>query len=223
MTSADDFVIQLLQDKGIVPADALASARGQVKPETPADGMDAATLEVLFANHIVTPELVTATLAAEFHMEVADLHDVRASHDALKLVNKELAKRYKVFPLEVDTKAKTMTLAISDPLDVDAVDSLSKMLGLSITTLLATPKAIQDAISAILRVGGGGAGIRGDFRGGGVEREGDAGDGGGGGGEGERRADHSLCAYVDFGGGEAAGVGHSFGAFGEAVSDPVPD
>jgi len=34
VTSADDFVIQLLQDKGIVPADALASARGQVKPET---------------------------------------------------------------------------------------------------------------------------------------------------------------------------------------------
>ena len=147
MTSADDFVIQLLQDKGIVPADALASARGQVKPETPADGVDAATLEILFANHVVTPELVTATLAEEFHMEVTDLADVRASHEALKLVNKELAKRYKVFPLEVDPKGKTMTLAISDPLDVDAVDSLSKMLGLTITTQLATPKAIADAIT----------------------------------------------------------------------------
>jgi len=57
--------------------------------------VDAATLEILFANHVVTPELVTATLAEEFHMEVTDLADVRASHEALKLVNKELAKRYR--------------------------------------------------------------------------------------------------------------------------------
>jgi general secretion pathway protein E/type IV pilus assembly protein PilB len=147
VTSADDFVLQLLQDKGVVPADAVASARGQVKPETAADGMDAATLEVLFGNHIVTPELVTATLAQEFHMDVVDLHDLRVSHEALKLVNKDLAKRYKVFPLEVDAKGKTMGLAISDPLDVDAVDSLSKMLGLTINTSLATPKAIADAIN----------------------------------------------------------------------------
>jgi general secretion pathway protein E/type IV pilus assembly protein PilB len=131
----------------VVTSEAVDSARGQVSPETPSDQKDSATLDLLVKSNNLSYEQVTEALGQEFHMEVADLHDLRVSHEALTLINRDLAKRYKVFPLEADPKGKQMSLAISDPLDVDVVDSLSKMLGYTVNTMLATPKAIEDAIN----------------------------------------------------------------------------
>ena len=69
MTSADDFVLQLLQDKGLVDAEAVASARHQVKPETPADQVDASTIEVLIESHNIRQEQIYQALAAEIPSE----------------------------------------------------------------------------------------------------------------------------------------------------------
>ena len=145
MTSADDFVLQLLQDKGLVTAEAVASARHQVKPETPSDKVDAAILEVLIESNNISQEKIYRALADEFHMEVANLMDVRPTEDVTKLVTRELADRYKVFPMQLD--GNQLDLAISDPLNVDAVDSLSKMLNVTINTWLASPQEIQEAIN----------------------------------------------------------------------------
>lgn len=144
MTSADDFVLQLLQDKGLVTAEAVASARGQVKSDTPSDQIDSGALAILFENNALTEEAVYKALSQEFNMELTDLSVVRPGEDLLKLVTRDLALRYKVFPMSLD--GKQLDLAISDPLNVDAVDSLSKMLSVTITTYLASPKSIQDAI-----------------------------------------------------------------------------
>jgi len=145
VTSADDFVLQLLQDKGLVTAEAVASARHQVKPETPSDKVDAAILEVLIESNNISQEKIYRALADEFHMEVANLMDVRPTEDVTKLVTRELADRYKVFPMQLD--GNQLDLAISDPLNVDAVDSLSKMLNVTINTWLASPQEIQEAIN----------------------------------------------------------------------------
>jgi len=127
-----------------VTTEAVASARGQVKPETPSDQMDSATLEVLFESNNLTEEQVYSALSKEFHMELTNLAEVRPGEDLLKMLNRDLAMRYKAFPMSLD--GKQLDLAISDPLNVDAVDSLSKMLNVTITTYLASPKQIQAAI-----------------------------------------------------------------------------
>ncbi|HVU39103.1 MAG TPA: ATPase, T2SS/T4P/T4SS family [Opitutales bacterium] len=144
MTSADDFVLQLIQDKGLVTAEAVASARGQIKPETPSDQVDSATLDVLIQSNNLSEEDIYKALSKEFNMEVVSLAEVRPGEDLLKLVSREQAMRYKAFPLNLD--GKQLDLAISDPLNVDAIDSLSKLLNVTITTYLASPQAIQEAI-----------------------------------------------------------------------------
>jgi general secretion pathway protein E/type IV pilus assembly protein PilB len=57
----------------------------------------------------------------------------------------ELAERYNVFPVEL--RGRVLRLAISDPLDSDAIDSLSHVLKLTIEPVIAPPDAIRLARS----------------------------------------------------------------------------
>ncbi len=102
MTSADEFVLQLLIDKGIVDSAAIDVARAKAAEQDSEGNPDTDTLELLIAEHTVTQLQIAAVLAAEFNMEVVDLADVRVSAEALELLPYELASRYKVFPLEAD-------------------------------------------------------------------------------------------------------------------------
>ena len=131
MTSADDFVLQLLLDHGIVDAATLDAAREQAT-EGQSDGdPDAAVLEVLFSQRTLSQMQVAEILAQEFSMEVVDLNEVRASPESLEVIGFDLANRYKVFPLEVDDAE--VELAICDPLDMDAIDSISHVVTRSLT------------------------------------------------------------------------------------------
>ncbi len=145
MTSADDFVIQLIQDKGLATADAVASARAQVRPDTPPAQVDSATINVLVQAGVFSADKVLETLAKEFNMEVAHLSDVSPPPELLRMINRDLAVRYKVFPME--QYGSQLNLAICDPLNVDATDSLSKMFNITINAYLTTTKEIDDAIA----------------------------------------------------------------------------
>lgn len=144
MTSADDFVLQLIEDSGLVESEDIATIRAEVEAEG-VDEPDSAVIDRLIQAGHITEQQVMGVLAIEFNMETVDLSDVRISHDALEKVDAKIAKRYKILPLEVD--GSTLELAISDPLDVDAIDSISHMLKMSINTRLAPLSEIKKAIA----------------------------------------------------------------------------
>ena len=123
MTSADEFVLQLLTDKGLLEESTIETARAKVN-ESEYDGSeDTAALEALVADHSINQQQIADVLAEEFNMETVNLADVRVSTEALEIVPFELANRYKVIPLEVDDSEAE--LAVFDPLDMDAIDSIS--------------------------------------------------------------------------------------------------
>ena len=145
MTTADDFVLQVLQDRGLVGSDVVDTARDEAASRQPApDNLDTATLDLLVERGYLTQAKVVETLADEFNMETVDLMDIRVSREVIALLDRDLAERYHVFPLELD--GDTLELATADPLDMDAVDSLSHLLRMSINTRLASPDAIGNAI-----------------------------------------------------------------------------
>lgn len=144
MTSADEFVLQLLTDKEIVDAATVENARAQVAEEGAEGSEDSAVLERLVKNKDVTQQQIAEVLAEEFNMEVVDLKQVRPSAEALKLVDFKMADRYKVFPLEVDESE--LELAIADPLDMDAIDSISHVIKRSVNARVAPLDAIEVAI-----------------------------------------------------------------------------
>jgi general secretion pathway protein E/type IV pilus assembly protein PilB len=144
VTSADEFVLQLLIDKGIVDSVAIDTARAKVA-ELDGDGNpDTQTLELLVSEHTVTQQQIAGALADEFNMEVVNLADVRVSTEALEILPFELANRYKVFPLEADDNE--VELAVCDPLDMDAIDSISHVIQRSISSRVAPLADIETAI-----------------------------------------------------------------------------
>ena len=144
MTSADEFVLQLLTDKGLLEESAIETARAKVN-ESEYDGSeDTAALEALVADQSITQQQIADVLAEEFNMETVNLADVRVSTEALEVVPFELANRYKVIPLEVDVSEAE--LAVFDPLDMDAIDSISHVIKRSITCRVAPLEEIEKAI-----------------------------------------------------------------------------
>ena len=79
MTSADEFALQLLIDKGIVNTATVENARAKLSAEDDYGSADSAVLTALVKDHTLTPMQVAEVLAEEFNMEVVDLSDVRIS------------------------------------------------------------------------------------------------------------------------------------------------
>jgi general secretion pathway protein E/type IV pilus assembly protein PilB len=144
VTSDDEFVLQLLTDRGILDSDAINAARDAITEADVGGNTDSAVIDHLLSDHKLTQMQIAEVLAAEFNMDVVDLHDVRASPQALEVVSFELAHRYKVFPLEVDDNE--IELAVHDPLDMDTIDSLSHVLKRAIVSRVAPLEAIETAI-----------------------------------------------------------------------------
>ena len=143
MTSADEFVLQLLLDKSIVDTATVETTRAELA-DSESGGDDTAVLEKLVADHTVDPMRIAKALGEEFNMDVVDLSDVRISDAALEILPYELANRYKVIPLEAyDSEVE---LAVADPLDMDAIDSISHVIQRSINSRVAPLQDIEQAI-----------------------------------------------------------------------------
>ena len=144
MTSTEELVLQLLIDKGTLDANDVEAARQNVEKQASEDDPDAALLKYLIENKYVPEETVAEILADEFNMTVARLGDVRVSKKALEALPLKMAKRYNVFPLEVDDNE--MILATADPLNMDAIDSISHVINRSVVVQVAPLNAIKKAI-----------------------------------------------------------------------------
>jgi general secretion pathway protein E/type IV pilus assembly protein PilB len=145
VTTADDFVIQFIQDKGLVTPAAVAAARAELGTIPDGQNPDTLALAKLVETNQVTWATITQALGQEFDMEVVDVAQVAPVEDILKLIGREQAERQNVLPLQMD--GVELLVAIADPLDTDTLDSLSRVLKLPINPKLATPDALKAAIA----------------------------------------------------------------------------
>ena len=144
MTTADDFVIQFIQDKALVTAGDVAEARAAVAATSDANP-DTLALANLVENGKVTWSKITEALGVEFDMEVVDLSQVSPADELLKLISREQAERSNILPLQMD--GVELLVAVADPLDTDTLDSLSRVLKLTLNPKLAPPDELRNAIN----------------------------------------------------------------------------
>ena len=145
MTSADDFIIQLLSDKGLVSADVISDARSQLEGEgVGVDVIDSRIIDLLVEKKYTRFEDIVKALSEEFGIPEIDLNDLRIEDDVKKLLPKEEAVKYGVFPISVHEGQ--LEIAISDPLNVNASDDISHLVGMPLDMRLASPDAIKRAI-----------------------------------------------------------------------------
>jgi type IV pilus assembly protein PilB len=142
---ADEFIVQMALERTLVAPAAVERARMRI-----AEHADLATpaprlLDLLVADAGLDLRRVAEFLAADFGLPLApDLGVVRVSGDVLGLVPREFAARYKILPFAHE--GRVLKLAISDPIDTEAVDNLGHMLKLTIEPHVATADDIAAAI-----------------------------------------------------------------------------
>jgi general secretion pathway protein E/type IV pilus assembly protein PilB len=144
VTTADDFVIQFIQDKALVTAGDVAEARAAVAA-TPDGNPDTLALANLVENGKVTWAKITEALGVEFDMEVVDLSQVSPADELLKLISRDQAERSNILPLQMD--GVELLVAIADPLDTESLDSLARVLKLTLNPKLAPPDELRAAIA----------------------------------------------------------------------------
>lgn len=145
MTSADDFVLQLIQDKGLVPPDVVKLGREQLVSEgvSPSD-LDSKLIDLLVEKRYCKYEDISYQLSQEFNIPLISLQDIRVDDEVLKLLPQDTLRKYNVFP--ISSSGGQLKLAISDPMDMDSVDDVSHILNMSVDLRLASPEEIRKAI-----------------------------------------------------------------------------
>ncbi len=147
MISADDYVVQLIQDRNLVETETVEIARNELEAKgVNAVDSDTALLNLLVEKGYTTWREISGALAAEFDMELADLSEVHPTDEALKLVGQDNALRYNVLPLNME--GSSLLAVIADPLDSDTMDELARLTGKSINFKIAPPEEIRDASTA---------------------------------------------------------------------------
>ncbi len=155
MTSADDFVLQLLHEKGIVGEDIISVAKEQLRSEgVSGTELDSKAIDLLVEKHYCTFEQIYKMLSDEFSIPLANLGEISVSDHVKKLVGDDIIRKYNILPIDVSNGQ--LEVVISDPMDMDTVDTVGRLVGMPIDLRLAPPHAIKDAIDAQF-------GLKGDF------------------------------------------------------------
>jgi general secretion pathway protein E/type IV pilus assembly protein PilB len=135
----DDYLADVLVDLGRVNAEQIANARH----EASASGVG--VMDFLLANKIIQQADITQAKAAQFGAEVVNLAGMQIPDEAISIIPRHVAKKYRVIPL-FKTEGK-VALAISDPSDINTIDTLGHMLGAEIEPRVASESDIEAALN----------------------------------------------------------------------------
>lgn len=100
--------------------------------------------EVLNDEKIVSEKQIIEALEFQLGVPHVDLTKVSIDVECVKLIDETLAKRYLLIPLF--KKEKTLTVAMSDPTNIFAIDDIRMSTGLEINPVIGTKKEIVAAI-----------------------------------------------------------------------------
>jgi type II secretory ATPase GspE/PulE/Tfp pilus assembly ATPase PilB-like protein len=100
--------------------------------------------EIIKKQNLVSITDLVKAKAALFNIPYQDLTQVPASPEAMSALSQEVAERFKVFPISVDKTAKTLTLAMADPMDLSAMQFIESKTGLRIKPVAAEEEKISE-------------------------------------------------------------------------------
>jgi type IV pilus assembly protein PilB len=133
----EDYVIRVLQDVGLVTRPQVEKARARL------NGSES-VVELLIKDGVVSEADVSRTLAAQAHMDWIDISSIVIPPEVIGQIRAEDARRFKVLPVAFGETG--LVVAVSDPLDIDTIDSLSFLLQRDIELVCSSPEKIREAL-----------------------------------------------------------------------------
>jgi type II secretory ATPase GspE/PulE/Tfp pilus assembly ATPase PilB-like protein len=133
--SNEDYLAELLAEAGVVSADEVAHARNTLSAgET--------IVEHLLAHTALSQDNVAKTLASNAGIPFIRLANVDFDPSITETISDEIAKRYRVIPVQDD--GLILTVALADPLDFESLDSLPHVIGRELNLVCVTQQDIKE-------------------------------------------------------------------------------
>jgi type II secretion system protein E len=137
MQQSEDYVLKVLQDVGLISRKQIDKAR------TGLDGQNT-VVDVLIKDGIVSESDVSRSVAAQAQMDWIDLSSMVIPPEIIKQLHADDARRFKVIPIAFGETG--LVIAVSDPLDIDTIDSLSFLLQRELELVCSSPEKIREAL-----------------------------------------------------------------------------
>ncbi|HPA77475.1 MAG TPA: type II secretion system ATPase GspE [Kiritimatiellia bacterium] len=139
MTANDEYIVEILESVGLITRaqaeEALTAAREEDKD----------VQDVLVEKEMASKLDILKTLAYQFGMETVSLANMEVTQEVIDFVPNKIARRYKIVP--VYKNENTLTVALSDPLDVETLDSLRYLLKCNVEGVVAPAEEIEVALN----------------------------------------------------------------------------
>ncbi len=123
----------------MVDSNALAPIREEA--EASGEGL----IDLLLARKVIRPADVANAKAAHFGAELVTLSDLKLPDDVIAMIPRHIAKRYRAVP--VSKLGNTLRIAVTDPSDLDTLDSLHRSISAEPEWCVATDEDIDTALN----------------------------------------------------------------------------
>ncbi len=142
MTSNDEYVLQLLRERGFLTADQIDAAAQSMKAE------NETTLDVLVSGGTIGEDEVLGTVADQFGLKYCHVNADAINSEIVKEIPADIAKKYGVVPVVADDES--ITVALSDPMGYDAIDSLRYVLhGRDVEAVVSPRREVEAAMAKL--------------------------------------------------------------------------
>lgn len=102
--------------------------------------------DIIKKGKLVNEEQLVQAKAQLYNIPYLNLDSAPISPAALSVLPSEVAERFKVFPVNVDGKEKTLTLAMADPMDLSSIEFIEQKTGYRVKPVAASGEKIGDFI-----------------------------------------------------------------------------
>ena len=143
MPANDEYVIEILKDVGLVTAEQIQELNDRT------GGLH--LVDNLVKEGIVSAEDIARTLASQNGMDFIDLAHVTPSPELVGLLSPEIARRYKTVP--ASEHDGSIVLAVADPMDFEAFDSIGFLLKRPVEFVCAVPSQIAEKLDRLYPLG----------------------------------------------------------------------
>ena len=132
----------VLIENGVINQDQLRIALTEQKKQNIPLG------KILVILGFVSEAIIRDSLGESLGQDSVDLSTTVVDVDAITLIPKEMARRYRVLPISYDQAENVLTLAMSDTFNIVAIDQISATIGggIEIKSLLAAEADIESSI-----------------------------------------------------------------------------
>jgi len=143
MPANDEYLIELLKDVGLITQEHVDHVSAQ------SGGLH--LVEGLIGAGFVSAEDVARALASQNGMDFVDLSQATPTPELVDLLTPETARRYKTVP--VSERDGSIVMAIADPMDFEAFDSIGFLLKRPVEFVCAIPAQIEEKLNRLYPLG----------------------------------------------------------------------